>query len=104
MAIPGAECRKLLMNESIHTSKDSGNLCPSDDGLDESSSRKPIKMPKISTPQSQKKQSMADSDFIETFEKTPDAALKSPSSVLNPPSSLKRKTIRDYFGVPTLNL
>lgn len=104
MAIPGAECRKLRMNESMHTSKDSRNLCPSDDGLDESSSRKPIKMPKISTPQSQKKQSMADSDFIETFEKTPDAALKSPSSVLNPPSSLKRKTIRDYFGVPTLNL
>ncbi|PQP96488.1 denticleless protein homolog [Prunus yedoensis var. nudiflora] len=104
MAIPGAECRKLLMNESMHTSKDSGNLCPSDDGLDESSSRKPIKMPKISTPQSQKKQSMADSDFIETFEKTPEAALQSPSSVLNPPSSLKRKTIRDYFGVPTLNL
>ncbi|KAL6288092.1 hypothetical protein ACE6H2_012482 [Prunus campanulata] len=24
MAIPGAECRKLLMNESMHTSKDSG--------------------------------------------------------------------------------
>ncbi|KAH0984881.1 hypothetical protein GBA52_012058 [Prunus armeniaca] len=36
MAIPGAECRKLLMNESMHSSKDSGNLCPSDDGLDES--------------------------------------------------------------------
>ncbi|KAM5581736.1 denticleless protein [Rosa sericea] len=104
MAIPGVECRRLLMNESMYISKDSGNSCPFDEGLDESNSLNPIKMPKVCTPQSQKKQSMLDTDMSETFEKTPEATLKSPSSVLNPPSSLKRKTIRDYFAVPTLNL
>ncbi|RXH69504.1 hypothetical protein DVH24_037288 [Malus domestica] len=105
MAIPSAECRKLLMSEStMHTSKVSGNLCPSDEGLDETNSLNPISMLKMSTPPSQKKQPMSDPDFSKTFEKTPEAASESPSSVLNPPSSLKRKTIRDYFGVPPLNL
>ncbi|KAB2619772.1 denticleless protein-like protein [Pyrus ussuriensis x Pyrus communis] len=105
MAIPSGECRKLLMSEStMHTSKVSGNLCPSAEGLDETNSLNPISMPKMSTPPSQKKQSMSDPDFSKTFEKTPEAASESPSSVLNPPSSLKRKTIRDYFGVPPLNL
>lgn len=91
------------MTESMHISRDPGNPCPSDEGL-ESNSLNPIKMPKICTPESQKKQSMLDSDMSEIFENTPEATLKSPSSVLNPPSSLKRKTIRDYFAVPTLNL
>ncbi|XP_070661523.1 uncharacterized protein [Malus domestica] len=105
MAIPSAECRKLLMSESTkHTSKDSGNLCPSDEGLDKTNSLNPISMPNMSTPPSQKKQSTSDPDFSKTLEKTPEAALDSPSSVLHPPSSLKRKTIRDYFGVPPLNL
>ncbi|KAM1511661.1 hypothetical protein ACFX1Z_023317 [Malus domestica] len=105
MAIPRSECRKLLMSEStMHTSKVSGNLCPSDEGLDETNSLNPISMLKMSTPPSQKKQPMSDPDFSKTFEKTPEAASESPSSVLNPPSSLKRKTIRDYFGVPPLNL
>ncbi|XP_050383595.1 uncharacterized protein LOC126800295 [Argentina anserina] len=101
MAIPGVECRRLLMNESMHISKD-GNSCPSDKGVDESKSLNPIKMPRICTPDSQKKHSLLDSDMSETFEKTPEATFKSPSSVLNPPS-LKRKTICDYFAVPTLN-
>ncbi|KAM1614196.1 hypothetical protein ACFX2K_023582 [Malus domestica] len=105
MAIPSAECRKLLMSEStMHTSKVSGSLCPSDEGLDETNSLNPVSTPRMSTPPSQKKQSMSDPDFSKTFEKTPEAASESPSSVLNPPSSLKRKTIRDYFGVPPLNL
>ncbi|TQE03022.1 hypothetical protein C1H46_011386 [Malus baccata] len=105
MAIPSAECRKLLMSEStMRTSKVSGNLCPSDEGLDETNSLNPVSTPKMSTPPSQKKQSMSYPDFSKTFEKTPEAASESPSSVLNPPSSLKRKTIRDYFGVPPLNL
>ena len=69
-----------------------------------SNSLNPIKMPRIFTRDSQKKQCMLDCDKSETFEKTPEATLKSPSSVLNPPSSLKRKSIRHYFVVPTLNL
>lgn len=31
------------------------------------------------------------------MQKSPDVASDSPSSVLNPPPSLKRRTIRDYF-------
>lgn len=56
---------------------------------------------KLSTPESKVKRSISDAtaDLIESFEKTPEANSKSPSSVLNPPSSLKRKTIRDYFLV-----
>ncbi|CAI0456235.1 unnamed protein product, partial [Linum tenue] len=44
-------------------------------------------MPPMGTPEAQKKRLHHD----------PKSAMKSPSSVLNPPSSLKRKTIRDYF-------
>ncbi|XP_021758636.1 denticleless protein homolog A-like [Chenopodium quinoa] len=35
----------------------------------------------------------------EAFDKTPESASRSPSSVLSPPSSLKKRTIRDYFVV-----
>lgn len=99
--MPGAECRKLLMNdEPVPLTKDSNSLCP-DEVSHEVKSLSPITMPKCSTPEAHKKRSLSDSELNETFEKTPEAALKSPlkspSSVLNPPSSLKRKTIRDYF-------
>lgn len=53
------------------------------------------KMVEFSTPIPDKKRK------IETFQldmqKSPDAESDSPSSVLNPPCSLKRRTIRDYF-------
>ncbi|CAN8266171.1 unnamed protein product [Cochlearia groenlandica] len=61
----------------------------------------------IRTPESQKKKTSLSSpssalsllsDEDKTCERTPDA-LNSPSSVLNPPSSVKRRTIRDYFLV-----
>ncbi|KAL2929288.1 Denticleless protein-like protein [Bienertia sinuspersici] len=35
----------------------------------------------------------------EAFDKTPESAVWSPSSVLCPPSSMKKRTIRDYFMV-----
>ncbi|XP_062106922.1 uncharacterized protein LOC133818199 [Humulus lupulus] len=99
MAIPGAEGRKLLMNNQMHPTKDSKRQYP-DDVSDEDDSMNPISMPKLSTPEAQKRRLSSDSDLNEVFEKTPDTATKSPSSVLNPPSSLKRKTIRDYFLAP----
>lgn len=52
---------------------------------------------KLGTPESKVKRFLSDAALIESFEKTPEATSKSPSSVLNPPSSMKRKTIRDYF-------
>ncbi|XP_038905419.1 denticleless protein homolog [Benincasa hispida] len=56
---------------------------------------------KLGTPESKVKRFLSDAaaDLIDNFEKTPEANSKSPSSVLNPPSSMKRKTIRDYFLV-----
>ena len=95
MAIPDAECRKLLMNESVHLTKHYSGQFP-----DEANSMNPITMPELGTPEAQEKRFSSDSDLNEIFEKTPETAMKSPSSVLNPPSSLKRKTIRDYFLAP----
>ncbi|WKA04355.1 hypothetical protein VitviT2T_022403 [Vitis vinifera] len=98
MAIPNMEPRNIFMHEEPSSStKDSRSLCPPDEVADQLNSHNPITMPKISTPESQKQQFSLELDLQETFEKTPDAALKSPASVLNPPPSLKRKTIRDYF-------
>lgn len=56
---------------------------------------------KLGTPESKVKRFLSDAaaDLLESFEKTPETNSKSPSSVLNPPSSMKRKTIRDYFLV-----
>lgn len=56
---------------------------------------------KMFTPESAEKSRFMRSLLKEELDikKTPEAAMKSPSSVLNPPSSLKRKTIRDYFVV-----
>lgn len=97
MAVPGAECRQLLLNEPMPLEKENPNsLCPDEVSL-EVSSPSPITMYKCTTPEAPKKKLLSDSELYETFEKSPEAALKSPSSVLNPPSSLKRKTIRDYF-------
>ncbi|GAB2301323.1 hypothetical protein Dimus_035354 [Dionaea muscipula] len=53
------------------------------------------KMPEVRTPEPHKRISTS-VHLIETFEKTTPEA-ESPSSVLYPPSSLKKKTIRDYF-------
>ncbi|XVF16355.1 hypothetical protein REPUB_Repub10bG0024400 [Reevesia pubescens] len=99
MAIPSTESRKLL-NENEETMvlrKEPGNLYSSNEALHQINSTGPTIASLLRTPESQKKKLSSISDSNETFEKTPEAAMKSPSSVLNPPSSLKRKTIRDYF-------
>ncbi|XP_051122888.1 uncharacterized protein LOC127245846 [Andrographis paniculata] len=66
---------------------------------DEEPSPSPMAEVEVSTPKSQmKKFDAAAEEEEEGLEKaTPEAEKKSPSSVLNPPSSLKRKTIKDYF-------
>ncbi|KAI3503475.1 hypothetical protein L1887_31918 [Cichorium endivia] len=53
-------------------------------------------IPEIRTPESLKIHTSI-SYINDTCEKSPDATFGSPSSVLNPPPSLKRKTILDYF-------
>ncbi|KAE8689349.1 hypothetical protein F3Y22_tig00110940pilonHSYRG00421 [Hibiscus syriacus] len=83
------ESRKLLMNEK----EEPGSSNSSDEPLYH------IQINPPSTPETHKKKLFSISDSNETtLEKTPEALMKnSPSSVLSPPSSLKRKTIKDYF-------
>ncbi|XP_030443416.2 uncharacterized protein LOC115665714 isoform X1 [Syzygium oleosum] len=100
MAIPTGECKRLLMTEDTeHVTKD-----PIPSSSEEESQqinfRSSITLPKISTPEAPKKNFASNSYYLENCEKTPEATLKSPSSVLNPPSSVKR-TIRDYFVAPS---
>ncbi|XP_041003770.1 denticleless protein homolog [Juglans microcarpa x Juglans regia] len=96
MAIPRVECRKLMVNEPSCPKEDPDSWLPSNDVSHQNNSSYTIIMPEISTPEGQKKRFFSGSDLNEAFEKTPEATVKSPSSVLNPPSSTKR-TIRDYF-------
>ncbi|KAJ0692638.1 putative transcription factor WD40-like family [Helianthus annuus] len=56
--------------------------------------------PEIKTPEPLKKQ-ISNSHIVGVYERSPDASFGSPSSVLNPPPSLKRKTILDYFVAPS---
>ncbi|XP_010248601.1 PREDICTED: denticleless protein homolog isoform X1 [Nelumbo nucifera] len=97
-AIPSMECRNLFKEESPMCSTKTVRG-PSEEALIGNTSHDQISMPEISTPESLKKKFSSSSFSNEEpeMEKTPEAALKSPSSVLNPPSSLKRRTIRDYF-------
>ncbi|XVF60240.1 hypothetical protein PTKIN_Ptkin08bG0028900 [Pterospermum kingtungense] len=98
MATP--ESSKQLINENeepMDLIKQPGGSYSSDEALHQINSPSPTTAPLLSTPEAQKKRFSSISDSNETFEMTPEATMKSPSSVLNPPSSLKRKTIRDYF-------
>ncbi|XP_076885128.1 uncharacterized protein LOC143534551 [Bidens hawaiensis] len=60
----------------------------------------PATIPEIRTPESLKKQ-LTFSHINEACKGSPDASFDSPSSVLNPPPSIKRKTILDYFLAPS---
>ncbi|RDX90194.1 Denticleless protein-like protein, partial [Mucuna pruriens] len=90
MAIPSIECKMLLNNGKKCESEDPFS---SDDALDHAiSSPTPITPPKMN----HTNQLSSGFDLSVSSEKTPESVVKSPSSVLSPPPSLKR-TIRDYF-------
>ncbi|KAK4282348.1 hypothetical protein QN277_013735 [Acacia crassicarpa] len=97
MAMPSRECRKLLMKDEEWSSKSGlDNAFHVDKPADEITEDVPITPPKMHKTDGQKNQFLSMSDLTVTSGKTLESASKSPSSVLNPPSSLKR-TIRDYF-------
>lgn len=97
MALPSMQCRKLFMDEEANTSKLNCDTCPKDEAMNQNNLDVAIAMPEVSTPKQLKRRSVPSSKVTESSDKTPEAFLESPSSVLSPPSSLKRKTIRDYF-------
>ncbi|KAK1359473.1 denticleless protein-like [Heracleum sosnowskyi] len=97
MALPSIQCRKLFMDEEPTISKLKPDTCPNDEAMNPINSSITESVPEVSTPKPLKRRFLSPSKGNESFEQTPEAFHESPSSVLNPPSSLKRKTIRDYF-------
>lgn len=89
--------RKLFSDEKPASIKNVSAVCDSN-LICHQDLPDPITVPEMSTPISKKRKTLPSVEPQENFEKTPEAAKRSPSSVLNPPSSL-RKTIRDYFLV-----
>ncbi|KAL8097734.1 uncharacterized protein LOC141686990 [Apium graveolens] len=98
MALPSIQCKKLFMDEEPTISKSKPDTCPKDEAVSPLNTSITVSVPEVSTPEPVKRRRfLSPSKVNESFEQTPEAFHGSPSSVLNPPSSLKRKTIRDYF-------
>ncbi|XP_061373640.1 uncharacterized protein LOC133315965 [Gastrolobium bilobum] len=96
MAMPSTECKMLLNHEEM-CPKSGDNVFLSNESLNHPiKSATPITPPKMNTYEGHKNKLSSGFDQTTSSEKTPESALKSPSTVLNPPSSIKR-TIRDYF-------
>ncbi|KAG9129285.1 hypothetical protein Leryth_015667 [Lithospermum erythrorhizon] len=96
MVPPRMQRRKLFGNESSecvatetrnYSQESIRNVIPPD----------AISLPELHTPKHQVEKFASVQELKEDVEKSPVGSTASPSSVLNPPSSLKRKTIRDYF-------
>lgn len=98
MAPPIMERKKLFVDQELKCTEENSENCPSDLSC-QSYSADSITACQVSTPESQKKRSFTSFEEKENLEKSPEAtsSSSSPSSVLNPPSSSKRKTIKDYF-------
>ncbi|CAA0820175.1 Transducin/WD40 repeat-like superfamily protein [Striga hermonthica] len=96
-SFPKIERKKLFLDETSCKKTDLESTCLSE--TCHVDSPQPNRTPEVSTPESMKKKFSLSFEVKENLDKTPEAEYSSPSSVLNPPSSLKRKTIRDYFPV-----
>ncbi|PKI75133.1 hypothetical protein CRG98_004468 [Punica granatum] len=98
MATPPDECKNIRTRRMKSEFPEGPEKELSLDRLrDETIPRSPtMTEPIIGTPEGQKKRVLISFDLEEGSKKTPEATVNSPSSVLSPPSSVKR-TIRDYF-------
>nr|XP_043608556.1 denticleless protein homolog A [Erigeron canadensis] len=98
--LPGIKRRKLFTDEETNDQVNGDEPDSSAEPPLKVDSPDLISVPEMRTPESLKKQ-ISKSHIIETCERSPDTSFGSPSSVLNPPPSLKRKTILDYFVAPS---
>ncbi|CDP02071.1 unnamed protein product [Coffea canephora] len=98
MAVPSIERKRLFIDEDLTSLKNNSEICPQG-AVSNIHSPKPTIASETTTPESQRSRYSSNFRLKENLDKTPEAASRSPSSVLNPPSSLKRRTIRDYFLV-----
>jgi len=87
----------MLLNNGKRYSKTDEDAFSPDHKQHPISSPTPITPPKMNISEGHRNQLSSGVDPNVASQKTPESALKSPASVLNPPSSLKR-TIRDYFS------
>ncbi|KAG1366985.1 denticleless protein [Cocos nucifera] len=95
---PNIKGRKLAMDEPPCSAEMADSLCASREMTTNPPSPVQTKSPEFSTPESGKKRDFGSLLQEEAeMQKSPDAELSSPSSVLNPPPSSIRRTIRDYF-------
>ncbi|XP_062213300.1 uncharacterized protein LOC133914178 [Phragmites australis] len=103
ITVPNTEYRRSATHERATTSRDAV-ACTSVDGESPSGTHSPLQPRALDfgTPESAKKRPFALFQE-EAFDvrKSPEAPMNSPSSVLSPPPSLKRRTIRDYFASST---
>ncbi|KAG0493010.1 hypothetical protein HPP92_006408 [Vanilla planifolia] len=97
IATPRKKCRKLEMEECVSCSKD---IVDRSSLMVDPTSPYPARKLEFSTPESVKKRKLEETLIEVGMLKTPEAISNSPSSVLNPPPSLRR-TIRDYFSRPS---
>ncbi|CAI9752624.1 unnamed protein product [Fraxinus pennsylvanica] len=91
MALPRMEHRKLFADETLSTKSDTKNWTSND--VSHVNLPRSSRLHEIGTLESQKKRISFNSEVNKNLEKTPEAEMKSPSSVLNPPS-LKRGNSR----------
>jgi denticleless len=107
---PNTEHRRSITHEPAATTSRGAVACASGDGEQQSGCHSPLQPRALDfgTPESSKKRERALALFQEEAlgaRKSPDpeAQMTSPSSVLSPPPSLKRRTIRDYFAASTVS-
>ncbi|WOL17609.1 denticleless protein [Canna indica] len=99
ISAPLTGCRKRILDEQPTSSVlVEENLQAPTEAAAEPSSPVQSKMLEFSTPESGKKKSESFLRQQKEMQNSPEAGFNSPSSVLSPPPSIKRRTIRDYFG------
>ncbi|KAL8248687.1 hypothetical protein R6Q59_005555 [Mikania micrantha] len=98
--LPTIKRRKLFTHQETKNPIKGPDLDPPVQSTVQIDSFSPTSIPEMKTPEPLKKQ-LPSSHIGAACEGSPDASFGSPSSVLNPPPSLKRKTILDYFMAPS---
>ncbi|XP_074310893.1 uncharacterized protein LOC141646824 [Silene latifolia] len=99
---PGYPCvrRKVTADPITDLNKESPSHSSHTEEVEDLSCQEVLKTPECNTAyQSRKHGLLSGVNLNDAFDRTPESAIRSPSSVLTPPSSLKKKTIRDYFVV-----
>lgn len=94
MAVPNIECKELSQQREIPCSSIHREASIQDQSLVEL-----MKTPEATPNQFCRNRLLPGVNLNKAFDKTPESASRSPSSVLSPPSSMKKRTIRDYFVV-----